>query len=263
MSQEPKAEKVAELQQQKKRLKSASNRTVSEFICAITHELPVDPVIAEDGQVYERRAIEAWIAQAAKNNKPVRSPNHNTEMGPRLLPATQVRNAIEHLVRADAINGPVADAWMKKIAFEGEVNAMVKRAETNDGDAMYNLGLWYNNGHHGLAVDSKKAVSWYQRGHNLGHATCTSALGLCYEEGVGVRRDVVYAVCLYSIAAARGSEAGCHNLAIYLSAGHGGLRENESAATHWFRAAVRAPVRDASASARDTIATWLHDHDAA
>ena len=32
-----------------------------ELVCPITHELPVDPVTAEDGRVYERSAIEEWL----------------------------------------------------------------------------------------------------------------------------------------------------------------------------------------------------------
>ena len=32
-------------------------------------------------------------------------------MGPRLLPATQVRNIIERMVRTGAISGPKAEAW--------------------------------------------------------------------------------------------------------------------------------------------------------
>ena len=34
---------------------------LSEYRCPITQELPVDPVVAEDGQAYERSAIEDWF----------------------------------------------------------------------------------------------------------------------------------------------------------------------------------------------------------
>jgi len=31
-----------------------------EFYCPITHEVMVDPVVAQDGHTYERQAIEEW-----------------------------------------------------------------------------------------------------------------------------------------------------------------------------------------------------------
>ena len=31
------------------------------FLCPITHDVMVDPVVAADGETYERAAIEQWI----------------------------------------------------------------------------------------------------------------------------------------------------------------------------------------------------------
>ena len=33
----------------------------TEFLCPVTHELPIAPVMAKDGVVYERAAIERWF----------------------------------------------------------------------------------------------------------------------------------------------------------------------------------------------------------
>ena len=41
-----------------KKLRSVVDETAEEFLCAITMALPVDPVTAQDGHVYERSAIE-------------------------------------------------------------------------------------------------------------------------------------------------------------------------------------------------------------
>ena len=35
----------------------------SSFVCPITHELMIDPVIDSDGNNYERLAIENWLKQ--------------------------------------------------------------------------------------------------------------------------------------------------------------------------------------------------------
>jgi len=51
----------------------------SSIICPITQEIMVDPVIAFDGQTYEKSAIEEWFKD---NNK---SPSNGTELSSRLL----------------------------------------------------------------------------------------------------------------------------------------------------------------------------------
>ena len=49
--------------EQSKRFRSAIDRTADEFLCPITQDLPMDPVTAEDGSVYERSAITQWLAK--------------------------------------------------------------------------------------------------------------------------------------------------------------------------------------------------------
>ena len=39
------------------------------FLCAITHELMVDPVLATDGHTYEREAIETWLTKRLASPK--------------------------------------------------------------------------------------------------------------------------------------------------------------------------------------------------
>ena len=46
-----------------KRFKTTSSIIVEELLCPITQQLPVYPVTAEDGRVYERDAIEEWIEE--------------------------------------------------------------------------------------------------------------------------------------------------------------------------------------------------------
>ncbi len=239
--------------EQIKRYKECFDDTAEELICPITTELPVDPVTAEDGRVYERSAIEDWIARPGQ----LKSPALNTPMGPRLLPATKVRNIIERMVRTGSISGPKAEAWSRKLADEEEVKALRAEAEGGDADAMNWLGHSFYNGKCGLPVDYEQAASWYQRGHDLGNATCSASLGLCYEEGDGVEKDEAYALHLASIAADRNSEAGCFALATYFAQDMAGMRPNLREATRWFRAMESASLRDAIDCLRDQAAVWL------
>ena len=43
--------------QELKRHKSAVDDAIAELVCPITQSLPVDPVIAEDGNVYDVQAV--------------------------------------------------------------------------------------------------------------------------------------------------------------------------------------------------------------
>jgi WD40 repeat protein len=51
-----------------------------DYYCPVSGELFFDPVIADDGETYEREAIEQHIAYCQKENKTVTSPLHNTEL---------------------------------------------------------------------------------------------------------------------------------------------------------------------------------------
>ena len=125
-------------------------------------------MIAEDGRVYERRAIEKWIMETGD----LKSPLLNTPMGPKLLPATQVRNVIEQMVHSGAVDGPKAEEWLKKHAEEEEVKTMRAMAEGGNGDAILWMGEWYYTGKKGFPIDFKQAVGWFQRGYELGHLSC-------------------------------------------------------------------------------------------
>ena len=133
-------------------------------------------------------------------------------------------------------------------------------AEGGDAQAMYRLARWYYFGDMGLSKDPKQAAGWWQRGYELGHAACTSELGLCYAQGDGVEEDEVHAVCLFGIAAGRGSESGCFRLAHSFAHGLYGLRQNAREATRWFRAMESATVRHKTHSSRDLAAEWLSKH---
>ena len=98
-------------------------RRRDELVCPITQELPVDPVTAEDGRVYERQAMEEWLR--SKAGQEVRSPVTNEPMGTKLFPAVQVRNTIKGMVKSGAISGDKAEAWKERI--EKEKVAAVRR----------------------------------------------------------------------------------------------------------------------------------------
>ena len=154
---------------QLRRHKSAVNEAFAELVCPITFSLPVDPVTAEDGKVYERSAIEEWLKQQRK------SPVTNLAMGTKLLPALQVKNMIRTMVTSGALTGDKVDAWKLKLEEEEVVAEMLRWAEAGVGAAMFSLGVWYEYGEKGLAKDKAKAFEWYKKSHEAGNASGTVA----------------------------------------------------------------------------------------
>ena len=122
--------------QELKKTKSAVDEAFAELVCPITHNLPIDPVMAEDGKVYERKAIAEWLQRHA------RSPLTNEAMGTKLLPATQVKNMIRGMIKSGALTGEKTDEWRKKLEEEEDVEEMRRRAEAGDGKAMAWLAKW-------------------------------------------------------------------------------------------------------------------------
>jgi len=119
-----------------------------EFVCPISLELPVDAVTAEDGRIYERSAIACHIA---KQGESLRSPVTNEPMGPRLLPATQVRNAIELIVQNKAVTGRLCDTWVDRIAAE-DTHTKIQFFDERDQDAVDGVSLPLRRWHHTQSV---------------------------------------------------------------------------------------------------------------
>ena len=60
-----------------------------EYLCPITCEVMEDPVIAEDGQTYEREAIATWVASAGT------SPMTRQRMANMFFPNRSIKGLIE------------------------------------------------------------------------------------------------------------------------------------------------------------------------
>ena len=164
---------------------------VDELLCPITQQLPVDPVLAEDGRVYDRKAIQEWIDKTKKLEKArtstsvlwqrtsneekvfvARSPSTNEKMGLKLTEAKHVRNTIEHLVKSGAVEDDKAEAvkeWLatEKAANEGDVNAIWEV-----GRQLYNKAVAMEE-----ECDSEDAPhnQRFRRGAEVHHPKCMAA----------------------------------------------------------------------------------------
>ncbi len=244
-----------------KKLRSALDAVAEEWVCPITQELPLDPVMAEDGRVYERSAIASWLGLSLQQFC-AKSPVTNEPMGLRLLPAPQVRNSIKAMVQSGALGGDKAAAWQARLAEEEEVAEKRRAAEGGDGEAAFWLGRWYTCGEKGLEKDAAQAFQWYKRGTALGYASAINGCGRCYALGYGVAKDGTRALMYYAQAAALGSEAGCCNLGFALANGRLGLTKDEAEAREWFEKVPGCAVKDCTEFGRARTVRWLAEHPA-
>lgn len=173
------AETTPATNEESARLRMVIDETTDEFICPISCELPLDPVMAEDGKIYERRAIEDWLKDHDK------SPVTNLPMGNRLTPALQVRNVIEKMVRSGVIEGSKAEAWQTKIKVEESCKELLRTAEGGDAKAMFIVALSHTYGYPGFAKDQAKALKWARRGAEAGSAKCMCLIAHQHLSGTG------------------------------------------------------------------------------
>ena len=240
------------------RYREAIDEVAEEYVCPITAELPVDPVNAEDGRVYERHAIEEWFAR--QDYDELRSPVTNESMGRRLFPAVQVRNSLKRLVESGAISGSKADAWKKAVAEEAEVAALRARAEGGDAEAMRRLGFAYRDGKRGLKKDAAQAFLWLKRAADLKDARALTACGVLYLHGTGVEQGISRGCTMLGLAAALGSEHACGILALANAEGCHGFEQNPEEATRWYREMRKCSCDDSVDMLRAKAAAWLRAH---
>ena len=209
-----------------KKLEALVDDSATEFLCPITQELPIDPVTAEDGRVYERSAIEEWLERNEK------SPHTNEPMGKKLLPALQVKNMIETMVKSGALSGDKCAAWTQKLEQEKKVERLRQQAEAGNVRAMTDLSYMYRDGDT-VKKDLAAGFQWAKRAADLDDARGMTLLGSGYVVGRGTTKDERTGLIWLGQAAALGSEHACYMLAFAYHNGKYGLEKDSSKVAHW------------------------------
>jgi hypothetical protein len=123
--------------------------------------------------------------------------------------------------------------------------AWLKRADTGDAEAAFQLGLLADLGE-GMPSDPVVAYCWYQRAADAGHAAAEFNVAVMQDSGRGVRHDTASAAGWYARAAARGNARAQYNLGLLYNDGDG-VPRNPEAARAWFRMAATGGLQAASA----------------
>ena len=218
-----------DLSPQEKKMRASINDAAADLLCPISQELPVDPVIAEDGQIYERGAIVEWLSRNAT------SPITRAPMGAKLLPAVPVRNTIGSLIKSGAIEGELAEAWTKKLELAKEVKEIRAKAEGGDGGAMYNIGIYYEYGMNGVAQDIAQARAWYERGAAVRDRSCLAKMGMRQVIGLDGPPNIGLGILNITEAAHLGSDYGAFLLGEWFFKGELGLPKDPARARFWLQ----------------------------
>lgn len=118
---------------------------------------------------------------------------------------------------------------------------------------MKNLGICYENGA-GVAKDPERAVEWYEKAAQLGHASAMCCLGFCYKDGVGVPKDEEKAAELFQQAAEQEDPDAMCTLGWCYETGCG-VPQDWGQAAEWYRKAAGA----GSGQAMGNLA-WCYEH---
>ena len=240
----------------KEKCVEAMNSIAREFICPITHELPIAPVMADDGKIYEEKAIREWWSQ--KDGDPT-SPSTGAVIGTKLFPAPQARNTIEALVKSGAIEGELAEAWNKKLKQETRVKEMRAKAEGGDGESMWRLGNWHGHGKYGLAKDPAQSRAWYERSAAARDPRGMAGFGGCLLCGIGGPKNTSLGWVYTTDAAHLGSDVGAYLLGEAFLKGIHNLPKDSVQARFWLMKIVdgECKFKNLTEESLAKVAMWL------
>jgi U-box domain len=193
---------------------------LDDLLCPITLELPFEPVIAEDGRVYEKSAIERYFR--GKRDREVRSCFTNEVMGRKLIPAPHVKDHIQRLIENGIISGQESQSWKRKTESEELLN----KALTGDVEAMESVACRYFRGSHGFPRDKELAGYWSKKAHSGGSVFGMGMTGMFLANGTGCVKNEKEGVMYLAMAAGEGSDWAASKLGFALAFGKYGLEVN-------------------------------------
>jgi len=119
---------------------------------------------------------------------------------------------------------------------DGSFKWYKKAAKQGNAEAQNCLGVCYEDGN-GVTKDLSEAAKWYRKAADQGNAAAQCNLGLCYDKGEGVTKNLAEAVKWYRKAAEQGEARAQCNLALCYDKGEG-VTKDYFEAVKWYRKAA-------------------------
>jgi len=119
-------------------------------------------------------------------------------------------------------------------------NTLVAKAESNDVEALYQLGVCYQYGGYGTEKSMSKAIEWHEKAAELGNLDAQLSLAfLYYNKGEYVTQNYEKAVHYLNLAFKQGNEKAECNLGFCYLHGDGVPQNRAKGLTYIFRAAQK------------------------
>ena len=234
-----------------------------EFKCMISDELPVDPVVAEDGNIYERSAIETWLADHDT------SPATNEQMGKHLIASVRIKNAIEGMVdnfqEGTEEEEELVTHWKQRNEEIRKKKELLEKAEQGNVDAMETVGACYAGGLRGFEQDQEKAFKWDKKAADGGSIECMASAALYLAEkpgGTAMEKALALSFCSMA-ATSQGSDVACLQLGHWYADGSFGLPRDKAQAKRLLELGLsgNCPVRHTAQGFRDSSQALLQEID--
>mmetsp|Transcript_30212 Transcript_30212/g.88352 ORF Transcript_30212/g.88352 Transcript_30212/m.88352 type:complete len:299 (-) Transcript_30212:377-1273(-) len=246
-----------------------------EYLCPITRELPVDPVMAEDGRIYERSAIEKYFITCQSSSldsssgndhqgedsnvdapppRQITSPMSGRKMGTNFYDAVQARNTIHFLISSKTISSELIENWKRN----KDVHDANKGASMGDTSAMIDLASWYYYGCRGLSKNMAKSMEWYKKAANLDNTTAMVALSkhfLLVKEGEHFNQ--ASGIYYLTEAANKGDASAALMLGTSFLRGENGVSKDFMPARKWLKHAEGASIDNDAPSGVAMLAKFL------
>jgi hypothetical protein len=165
-------------------MKDALNEIARELLCPLSKTLAIDPVLCQDGFVYEREALEALRNKSNPYSVPLisQSPFHS-----------KLKCIFEKLVSSGEINDEYLGGWAENRQASSESAAIEKAMEgATEGDAKccttVELGEMYLNGED-VDRDEVKAYAYFEKAAEDDDEIGTVRKADCLLTGTGVNKD--------------------------------------------------------------------------
>ena len=142
---------------------------------------------------------------------------------------------IDTSLSVEQLNNKGWDYYNKK-DYNSAVQYYYESAKLGYAAAQHNLGYCYDEGL-GVTKDLYEAVKWYRKAADQGNAAAQNNLGYCYAKGLGVTKDQYEAVKWYRKAAEQGDKVAQFTLGNCYRKGLG-VTKDEYEAVKWYRKAA-------------------------
>ena len=261
---ESQRKKAAEVEAQKTSLCQVEEQ----LVCPITHAFFVDPVMARDGHIYERKAIEDWIERHPVQRHGMtmgKSPMTQQPMGTFLIPALQTRNILKSMIDGGLLTGEAVDTWkatMKKKQEDEATLLSIKVGEMRgDLPSAVALGVAYEEGRYGLKKDTREAHKIFARAADAGSASANMWAGYLLLKHAHLPNSTPLGVAYVRAGALLGSEHACTMLARWHKNGDHYMQKDDAAVTFWYKKMWGCALnRDSSDEERAEATNWLAAH---